>query len=148
VTEEAAPADKKAAKEIGKAILSRMRADRHGSLAKIELPAVGDDDEPLTIYAKAMTIQQRSKVRELSGGCPHMQAVYTIILLALDENGEKLFSLGDVTAIKSEMNYDLIEALAMILTAPETYRSPEDAKKNFGTILNSASALLWRNALG
>ena len=65
----------------------------------IEVPEWGEDDKPLRIFSKPLTLAETSKLYKMSKEDDLTMMAYVLIYKALDENGDKLFDLGDKNAL-------------------------------------------------
>lgn len=61
----------------------------------IEVNEWGDGDNPLVIYVKPFTLAEQKKLYNMSQNDDMEMLAYTLIMKALDKEGEKIFNLGD-----------------------------------------------------
>jgi len=114
-------ADKKRS-PLGKTYLAcAMKAHADG-LTKVDVAEFGG-----TVFARRLTVEDRSKILTWAKGDPFEQALYTVIFHARDENGDLLFSVEDKVALKKKVGGDVIEALAHRINNGVSY---EAVKKN------------------
>ncbi len=93
----------------------------------IAIPEWGEDGQPLNVYCKALTLQEKAKLYKMAQDNDLLLFAYAIIYKALDENGEKLFSLEDKKALVEKADADVVARLgAFILTGADV----EDQEKN------------------
>lgn len=124
------------AKAAGKAFLQAAQArraeDDHRTF--VDVPEFAADGEPpVRIYGKVPTIADRADIERaaMDPGTGRViqaeAAIRTIIRLACDETGAKLFDVGSAQFMRSQIPADVLESLAYRLNAGLSY---EAAKKN------------------
>ncbi len=75
----------------------------------IEVPEWGDDeDNPLKIYCKPITLSETSKFMKLAKDDEVQLLVYVLIYKALDKEGEKLFTIADKKALLEKVDRDVL----------------------------------------
>jgi len=75
----------------------------------IEVPEWGEDeDNPLKIYCKPITLSETSKFMKLSQDDEVQLLVYVLIYKALNEAGEKLFTIADKKALLEKVDRDVL----------------------------------------
>ncbi len=75
----------------------------------IEVPEWGDDeDSPLKIYCKPMTLSETSKFMKLAQDDEVQLLAYALIYKALNETGEKLFTIADKKALLEKVDRDVL----------------------------------------
>ena len=75
----------------------------------IEVPEWGEDeDNPLKIYCKPITLSETSKFMKLAKDDEVQLLVYVLIYKALDEAGEKLFTIADKKALLEKVDRDVL----------------------------------------
>jgi hypothetical protein len=75
----------------------------------IEVPEWGEDeDNPLKIYCKPITLSETSKFMKLAKDDEVQLLVYVLIYKALDEGGEKLFTIADKKALLEKVDRDIL----------------------------------------
>ena len=85
-----------------------MKATRRS----ITLPN-GDEFE---FYSKPVTLAQRARAQKTAGNDnPTDFALQLLVMLAQDENGQKLFSPGDVAELRNELPANVVEGLMLQL---------------------------------
>ena len=85
-----------------------MKATRRS----ITLPN-GDEFE---FYSKPVTLAQRAKAQKTAGNDnPTDFALQLLVMLAQDENGQKLFGPGDVAELRNELPASVVENLMLQL---------------------------------
>lgn len=94
----------------------------------IEVPEWCDDNnQPLKIYAKPLTLSETSKLYKMSQEDDLTMMAYVLIYKALDSNGEKMFDLGDKMALLNNVDREVLVRVAQeIMDSPTV----EDQKKN------------------
>jgi hypothetical protein len=124
------------AKAAGKSFLQQAQARRAESDfgTYIDVPEfAAEGEEPVRIYGKVPTIADRADIERAAldpdtGRIIHAEAaIRTIIRLACDKNGEKLFDVGNAQFMRSQVPADVLESLAYRLNAGLSH---EAAKKN------------------
>lgn len=93
----------------------------------IEVPEWGDEDQPLKIYSKPLTLAETSKLYKMSKEDDLTMMAYVLIYKALDENGDKLFSLEDKHALLNQVDREILVDIAQKIMGQEPI---EDVKKN------------------
>ena len=82
-------------------------------IKKISVPEWGDDDgNSLVIYSKPLTLQETSKLFRLSKEDDLTMMAYILIYKALDENGEKIFSLEDKNVLLNKVSREVLVRVA------------------------------------
>jgi hypothetical protein len=112
-------------------LLDRIKAHADPKrMRRIEVPewAVEQGGPPLVITYSMVTLDDLSLVNEADGGGDfNKQAARVIALKALDEKGERLFSLGDATVIRETAAPEVVKRIAMAMLSRV---SIDDAEKN------------------
>ena len=93
----------------------------------IEVPEWGEDDKPLKIYSKPLTLAETSKLYKMSKEDDLTMMAYVLIYKALDENGDKLFDLADKNALLNHVDREILVSVATQIMGQEPI---EDTKKN------------------
>ena len=93
----------------------------------IEVAEWGEDDKPLKIYSKPLTLAETSKLYKMSKEDDLTMMAYVLIYKALDDNGDKLFDLGDKNALLNNVDREILVDVATQIMGQE---SIEDTKKN------------------
>lgn len=122
------PAFKGSVKEY----LNRAQSVRQAHLTQVDVVEFGEEGEPVRVFGKKPTIADLSAITrdsrtETGKDDPFEQAVRTVVRLALDENGDKLFTLENLQFLRMNVDADVIEALAARLRMGVSF---EIAKKN------------------
>ncbi len=81
----------------------------------IAIPEWGEDGQPLNVYCKALTLQEKAKLYKMAQDNDLLLFAYAIIYKALDENGEKLFSLEDKKALVEKADADVCARLGAFI---------------------------------
>ena len=93
----------------------------------IEVPEWGDDTGPAKIFAKPLTLSETSKLYKMSKDDNLTMMAYVLIYKALDENGEKHFTLDDKMSLLHNTDQEvLVRVASEIMDSP----SVEEQKKN------------------
>ena len=93
----------------------------------IEVAEWGEDDKPLKIYSKPLTLAETSKLYKMSKEDDLTMMAYVLIYKALDDNGDKLFDLGDKNALVNNVDREILVDVATQIMGQD---SIEDTKKN------------------
>ena len=93
----------------------------------IEVAEWGEDDKPLKIYSKPLTLAETSKLYKMSKEDDLTMMAYVLIYKALDDNGDKLFDLGDKNALLNNVDREILVDVATQIMGQDTI---EDTKKN------------------
>jgi len=93
----------------------------------IEVPEWGEDDKPLRIFSKPLTLAETSKLYKMSKEDDLTMMAYVLIYKALDDNGDKLFDLGDKNALLNSVDREILVGVATQIMGQETI---EETKKN------------------
>jgi hypothetical protein len=87
----------------------------------------GEDDKPLKIYSKPLTLAETSKLYKMSKEDDLTMMAYVLIYKALDENGDKLFTLDDKSSLLNNVDQEILVSVATQIMGQEPI---EDVKKN------------------
>ena len=93
----------------------------------IEVPEWGDENQSLKIYSKPLTLAETSKLYKMSKEDDLTMMAYVLIYKALDENGDKLFDLGDKNALLNQVDREILVDIAQKIMGQEPI---ENVKKN------------------
>jgi len=93
----------------------------------IEVPEWGEEDKPLKIYSKPLTLAETSKLYKMSKDDDLTMMAYVLIYKALDENGDKLFDLQDKNALLNNVDREVLIDVAQKIMGTEPI---ETVKKN------------------
>jgi hypothetical protein len=93
----------------------------------IKVPEWGEDDKPLRIFSKPLTLAETSKLYKMSKEDDLTMMAYVLIYKALDENGDKLFDLGDKNALLNSVDREILVSVATQIMGQEPI---EETKKN------------------
>ena len=77
-------------------------------IIKIVVPEWGNDDEPLVIYSKPLTLGETSKLYKLSKEDDLTMMAYVLIYKALDADGNKLFNIGDKNDLMNNVDREVL----------------------------------------
>jgi len=91
------------------------------------VPEWGEDDKPLRIFSKPLTLAETSKLYKMSKEDDLTMMAYVLIYKALDENGDKLFDLGDKNALLNSVDREILVGVATKIMGQEPI---EETKKN------------------
>lgn len=78
---------------------------------RIEVPEWGDaPDRPLVIYAKPITMAEKARLLKIGDDRPEEFLLEAIIMLAVDEGGQRIFDLDD-KALLRRSSADVVERI-------------------------------------
>ena len=92
----------------------------------IEVAEWGEDDKPLKIYSKPLTLAETSKLYKMSKEDDLTMMAYVLIYKALDDNGEKLFDKDNKNALLNSVDREILVNVAQQIMGQEPI---EDVKK-------------------
>jgi hypothetical protein len=110
-----------------KAIENAVKHFAEQDVKVIEVPEWGDEDNPLKIYSKPLTLAETSKLYKMSQEDDLTMMAYVLIYKALDENGDKLFDLSDKNALLNKVDREVLVNVAQQIMGQEPI---EEVKKN------------------
>ena len=110
-----------------KAIENAVKHFAEQDVKVIEVPEWGEDDKPLRIFSKPLTLAETSKLYKMSKEDDLTMMAYVLIYKALDENGDKLFDLGDKNALLNSVDREILVSVATQIMGQEPI---EETKKN------------------
>jgi hypothetical protein len=98
-----------------------MKATRRS----VELPN-GDE---FSFFAPPITLAQRARAQKLAGNDDATSfAIQLLVMLAQDENGQKLFAPGEVAELRNELPASVVEGLMLqLLQDAEPMEEGEEA---------------------
>jgi len=97
-------------------------------IKKINVPEWGDDEgNPLVIYAKPLTLHETSKLFRMAKEDDMAMLAYVLIYKALDENGDKIFDLGDKNTLLNKVDRNVLIRVSNEIMAEQP---EEEVKKN------------------
>tara|TARA_B100000161_G_scaffold212702_1_gene157581 strand:- start:8500 stop:8835 length:336 start_codon:yes stop_codon:yes gene_type:complete len=105
------------------------KAKQHFSdqdITKIEVPEWGDENEPLYIYSKPLSLGETSKLYRLSKEDDLTMMAYVLIYKALDADGNKLFDIGNKSDLLNNVDREVLMRVAQQIMGQEPI---EDVKK-------------------
>lgn len=78
----------------------------------IEVPEWGEENAPLLIFSKPFTLAEKQRLYKNAKDSELEVLVYTLILKALDSEGNKLFSLEDKHVLMHKVDPDVLTRVA------------------------------------
>jgi hypothetical protein len=92
----------------------------------VELP----DGSEFEYYAPPITLAQRARAQKLAGDDnPTNFAIQLLVMIAQDEDGGKLFDVGDIAELKNSLPASVVESLLLqLLTEAEADEVELDPK--------------------
>ena len=94
---------------------------------KIVVPEWGDDNAPLEIYAKPLTLQETSKLYAMAKDNEMTMLAYVLIYKALDANGDQIFSLEDKQTLLTKVDRNVLIRVSNEIMAEQP---EEEVKKS------------------
>lgn len=79
---------------------------------RIEVPEWGDESGPLVIFATPFTLAEKNKLYRLAKDDNLELLAYTLILKALDKDGNKLFTLEHKHALVNSVDSNVLARVA------------------------------------
>jgi len=110
-----------------KAIENAVKHFAEQDVKVIEVSEWGDEDNPLKIYSKPLTLAETSKLYKMSKEDDLTMMAYVLIYKALDENGDKLFDLSDKNSLLNKVDREVLVNIAQQIMGQEPI---EEVKKN------------------
>ena len=110
-----------------KAIENAVKHFAEQDVKVIEVPEWGDEENPLKIYSKPLTLAETSKLYKMSQEDDLTMMAYVLIYKALDENGDKLFDLSDKNSLLNKVDREVLVSVAQQIMGQEPI---EEVKKN------------------
>ena len=92
----------------------------------IEVAEWGEEDKPLKIYAKPLTLAETSKLYKMSKNDDLTMMAYVLIYKALDADGNKLFNIGDKNDLMNNVDREVLMRVAQEIMGQEPI---EETKK-------------------
>jgi hypothetical protein len=97
-------------------------------IKKINVPEWGDDEgNPLVIYAKPINLFETKKLMKFANDDSVEMLAYVLMLKALDEKGEPMFTLENKHDLLNNVDKDV---LARVANEIMNQQNPESVKKN------------------
>ena len=96
-------------------------------IKKINVPEWGEDGQSLLIYSKPLTLQETSKLYRMAQDDDMAMLAYVLIYKALDENGEKIFSLEDKQTLLTKVDRNVLIRVSNEIMAEQP---PDEVKKS------------------
>ena len=112
--------------------LDRLKASvaMKPSRKAVELP----DGSEFEFWSPPITLAQRTRAQKLAGNDDASSfALQLLVMLAQDENGQKMFSAGDIAEMRNELPAGVVENLMLQLLQdpePEEGEAELDMKSN------------------
>jgi hypothetical protein len=91
----------------------RIKKDFDSLAARsMEVPEWGEDGQPLVVQTKPMTLEEFSQITKYAGDNEALMCVYTVIFMALDADGNRLFKLADKSFLMKGANPAVVGRLS------------------------------------
>lgn len=96
-------------------------------LKRIEVPEWGDEDGPLVAYSTPFTLKDQGRLQYITEKQSHSDVLAELLIMKLmDEQGEKLFTIEDKNALRTDVDATVVARIANeIMTVTES-----DLEKN------------------
>lgn len=91
---------------------------------KIDVP-----EWEVTLYAKNLTLEDKSKWSRRSDGDTTLFLIYALIFGLVDEKGESVFTIEDIASLRKNVDPDIVQRLANFVLVPQA-KTEEDREKN------------------
>ncbi len=83
----------------------------------------------VTLYAKNLTLEDKSKWSKRADSDTTLFLIYSLIFGLVDEKGESVFTIEDISALRKNVDPDVVQRLAnFILVSPN--KNEEEREKN------------------
>jgi len=112
-----------------------MKAQRRA----VDLP----DGSEFSYWSTPVTLAERTKAQKLSGGGDDAVAfaLQLLVAKAQDENGQRMFSAGEVAELRNELPASVVESLMLqLLQEPESDDEEPTDMKSTGSAAKKGSA--------
>lgn len=83
----------------------------------------------VTLYAKNLTLDDKSKWSRRADSDTTLFLIYALIFGLVDEKGESVFTIEDISALRKNADPDIVQRLANFVLVPQT-KTEEDREKN------------------
>jgi len=87
------------------------------AIAEVEVPEWGTEEEPLVIYFKPFTLAEQKRLYSMAKDDNMEMLAYTLILKALNKEGEKLFGMGDKMTLMNQVDPYVLARVVNSITA-------------------------------
>ncbi len=94
------------------------------SIRSMEVPEWG-----VTVYAKNLTLDDKAKIYARSDGNSAEYVIYGVIFGLMDSQGEQVFTLEDKTALKKQVDPEIVSRLSNFVFNNEG-KSEAEREKN------------------
>lgn len=89
-------------------------------ISSIEVPEWGTDEKPLVIHYKPFTLAEQKKLYSMAKDDNIEMLAYTLILKALDEEGNKMFTMSDKRNLMNKVDPYILAKVAGHITDSES----------------------------
>lgn len=89
---------------------------------RIEVPEWGDDKGPFVVYTKPFTLRDQGKLQVASKNSNESEMLADLLIMkALDEKGEPLFTIEDKVALRTNVDANILARIAaqIMLVVPQ-----------------------------
>lgn len=104
-------------------LIDTIRADfdrRAANRRRIEVPEWGTAGAPAVIYARPVTLAERSRIARAAGEDQNKILVHGLVLKAEAEDGSRIFADEDVLTLLHKADADVVLRVATMLFRAET----------------------------
>jgi len=86
----------------------------------IEIPEWGDEDGPLLAYSSPFTLKDQGRLQYLTEKQSHADTLAELLIMKLvDDNGDKLFTIEDKTALRQDVDANVVARIANEIMATD-----------------------------
>ena len=108
-----------AAKKGRSSIIGRATEHfKNRPLKRIEIPEWGDEDGPLVAYTAPFTLKDQGRLQYITKNSAESDVLAELLIMKLvDENGDKLFTIEDKNALRSQVDASIVARIANEITS-------------------------------
>ena len=82
-----------------------------------------------TLYAKNLTLEDKSKWSKRADSDTTLFLIYALIFGLVDEKGESVFTIEDISSLRKNVDPDVVQRLANFILVPQS-KNEEEREKN------------------
>jgi hypothetical protein len=83
----------------------------------------------VALYAKNLTLEDKAKWSKRADSDTTLFLIYSLIFGLVDEKGDAVFTIEDISSLRKNVDPDIIQRLANFVLLPQT-KTEEDREKN------------------